>query len=39
VDYQLKEPFDVLQMDASGTLSGEWWAIVDGLRTKAAESV
>jgi len=26
VDYQLKEPFDMLQMDASGTMNGEWWA-------------
>ena len=29
VDYQLKSPFDVLQMDANGALIHEKWAILD----------
>jgi len=39
LDYRLKSPFDVLQVDVQGTLIRERWAVVEALRTSSTVNV
>jgi hypothetical protein len=32
-EYQLKSPFNLLQMDSNGALISEKWALLYGIRT------